>query len=72
MTLHFFCVQNLKKKKKKKKDRPADPPDFQLKKANKPFIFLGLISVKYKGRHATLIKVLRIRSSEIPKSTKTK
>ena len=24
-----------------KKDRPTDPPKFQAKRANKPFIFLG-------------------------------
>ena len=33
MILHFFCI------KKKKKDRPTDPPNFQAKRANKPFIF---------------------------------
>ena len=27
------------KKKKKKKDRPTNPPNFQAKRANKPFIF---------------------------------
>ena len=29
--------------KKKKKNRPTDPPHFQAKRANKPYIFLGLI-----------------------------
>ena len=43
--LHFLCVQIKKKKKKRdeKIDLPTDPPDFQAKRANKPFIFLGLI-----------------------------
>ena len=26
-----------------KKDRPTDPPNFHAKRANKPFIFSGLI-----------------------------
>ena len=37
----FLLCQDLKKKGKKI-DRPTDPPDFQAKRANKPFIFLGL------------------------------
>ena len=37
----FLLCQDLKKKKKE--DWPTDPPDFQAKRANKPFIFLGLI-----------------------------
>ena len=40
MILHFFCVQI---KKKKKSYQPTDPPDFQAKRANRPFIFLGLM-----------------------------
>ena len=55
MTLHLFCVQNLKKKK----DRPTDSPDFQAKRANKPFIFLGRMSNK-------LLKIL----TETNKQTK--
>ena len=35
MVMHFLCIQ--------KKDWPIDPPDFWAKRANKPFIFLGLI-----------------------------
>ena len=40
MTLHLLCVQI-----KKKKDRPTDPPDFEAKRANKSFIFLGLTNL---------------------------
>ena len=36
MILRFICVQIYIKKKK---DRPTDPPKFQAKRANKPFIF---------------------------------
>ena len=43
MILYFFCVQILKKKKRQKKDQPTNPPNFQAKRANKPFIVLGLI-----------------------------
>ena len=36
----IICVQIIKKKKKKKKkDGYSDPPNFQSKRANKPFIF---------------------------------
>ena len=34
----FLLCTDLKKKKKKK-DWPSNPPDFQAKKANQPFIF---------------------------------
>ena len=37
---HFSGVQI--KNKKQKNDRPTDPPDFQAKRASKPFIFSGL------------------------------
>ena len=40
MVLHFFCIQIFNGEKK---DRPTDLPDFWAKRANKPFIFLGLI-----------------------------
>ena len=40
----FLLCPDLKKKKKKKKDRPTDPPNFQAKRANKPFISLVLIN----------------------------
>ena len=43
-TAYFFCVQNFKKKKQ---SRPTDPPNFQAKRANKPFIFLGLIPIMH-------------------------
>ena len=36
MILHFFCVQILKKK------LPTDPPNFQVKRANKPLFFKAL------------------------------
>ena len=40
---HTNCISSVSRlKKKKKKDQPTDPPDFQAKRANKPFIFLGL------------------------------
>ena len=45
MILHFFSVQNLKKKKKKK-DQPTDHPNFQAKRANKPFIFFKALALK--------------------------
>ena len=38
-----FLVSRIKKKKKKKKDWPTNPPNFQAKRANTPFIFSGLI-----------------------------
>ena len=34
----FLLCPDLKKKERKK-NRPTDPPDFQAKRANKPFIF---------------------------------
>ena len=37
MILHFFCVHIYKK------NQPTDPYNFQAKRVNKPFIFLGLI-----------------------------
>ena len=39
--LYFFCIQV-----KKKNDGPTDPPNFQAKRTNKPFIFLGLMMYK--------------------------
>ena len=54
LLLHYIspvsCV-----KKKKKKNRPTDPSNFQAKRANKPFIFLGLIlkSALFSGQALT-------------------
>ena len=36
-----------KTEKKKKKDWPTDPPNFQAKRANKRFIFLGLMQKNF-------------------------
>ena len=50
ITLYFFYAQIRGKKLKKKImiDLPSpDPPNFQTKRANKPFIFLGLMQVVY-------------------------
>ena len=43
MHIHGLYVQIFKKKNKKKNDRPTDAPNFQAKRASKPFIFLSLI-----------------------------
>ena len=41
----LYCISSTSRlKKKKKKDRPTDPPNFQVKRANKTFTFLGPIN----------------------------
>ena len=56
----WYCISSVSRFKKKK-DWPTDPPNFQAKRANKPFIFLGLFLSMSKKFCSQFIKICHIQ-----------